>query len=210
MRRRLSCSVQLLEDADQRTSPFCIDSNRLDSGAIYHMLKSRGQQPDQRAIFVWQNSAPPRVQLFMWLLTQKRIQCRTVLLQKRVLHDAVCEICHAEEETPEHIISGCYLGALFWQKIGFPDMVARDVTEFHLAAAPTGIPSQELPSFIALCCWQLWKARNAFIFRNEVHTLNQVLGACKATAELWRFRFKMRKKQIAEKWCNIFDMARET
>jgi hypothetical protein len=63
-------NFQLLQSPDQRSSSFCKDAHTLDSGAIYHLLKSRGQQPDDRAAFIWQNSAPPRVQLFMWLLTQ--------------------------------------------------------------------------------------------------------------------------------------------
>jgi hypothetical protein len=58
-------TFQLLQSPDQRSSSFCKDAHTLDSGAIYHLLKSRGQQPDDRAAFIWQNSAPPRVQLFM-------------------------------------------------------------------------------------------------------------------------------------------------
>jgi hypothetical protein len=52
-------------------------------------------------------------------------------------------------------------------------------------------------------------ARNAAVFRNESTSLDQVLLACKASAELWRFRFKRKKKHIADTWCQIFEMARQ-
>jgi hypothetical protein len=50
------------------------------------------------------------------------------------------------------------------------------------------------------------------VFREEVHNISQTLGACKATAEQWRFRFKKKKKKkkhIPEKWCHFFEMARQ-
>ena len=144
----------------------------------------------------------------MWLLTQRRIQCHTVLHRKHVLQDATCEICQAEDETPEHIISGCALGMQFWQKLNMSGMIGRDITTIHTISPPPGIPREEFSAFIALSCWQLWKARNAFVFREEVHNISQTLGACKATAEQWRFRFK-KKKHISEKWCHFFEMVRQ-
>jgi len=148
-------NLQLTRTPDQRTSPFFRENHSLDSGEIYHLLKSRGQQPDNRAAFVWQNSAPPRVQLFMWLLTQRRIQCRSVLHRKHVLQDAICEICHQEEETPEHIISGCTLGSQFWHKLNMPDMIGRDITTIYMTTTPAEVPRDEFSAFVALCCWQL-------------------------------------------------------
>jgi len=42
----------------------------------------------------WRNAAPPRVQMFMWLLLQGRIQCRSVLHRKHVLLDCIREVCN--------------------------------------------------------------------------------------------------------------------
>jgi hypothetical protein len=58
-------------------------------------------------------------------------------------------------------------------------------------------------------CWQLWKARNAAIFRQEFLNANQILASCMATAEQWRARLKTSKKHIADAWCHIFEMARQ-
>lgn len=202
--------TQLLETPDQRASSFCIGANGLDSGAIYRLLKARGEPNDVRSAFVWHNSAPPRVQMFMWLLVQRRIQCRTVLQRKHVLQECICEICHEEDETPEHIISGCVLGKQFWQKLNMNSMLGQDTGNLHTLTPQGGVPTEEFSAFIALSCWQLWKARNAAVFRNETLCITQVFGACKAAAEQWRFRFKKKKKHIADQWCQIFEMARQS
>jgi hypothetical protein len=147
--------------------------------------------------------------MFMWLLVQRHIQCRTVLQRKQVLHDCTCEICHEEDETPEHIISGCKLGNEFWRRLNMTSMLGTSADSFHTLSPQGGAPREEFSAFIALACWHLWKARNAVVFRNETLTLTQVFAACKATAEQWRFRFSKKKKHIADTWCQIFEMARQ-
>jgi hypothetical protein len=94
----------LTQTPDQRLSFFSNGDHNLDSGAIYRMLKARGQSQDAKAAFVWKNSAPPRVQLFVWLLMHKRIQCRTMLFKKHIVDSPTCEICQAADESPEHIM----------------------------------------------------------------------------------------------------------
>ncbi|KAG0513828.1 hypothetical protein BDA96_10G136900 [Sorghum bicolor] len=75
---------------------------------------------------------------------------------------------------------------------------------------PTGgVPPDEFSAFIALVCWQLWKARNTAILRQEFMNANQLLASCTATAEHWRARMKPSKKHIADAWCQFFEMARQ-
>jgi hypothetical protein len=86
-------------------------------------------------------------------------------------------------------------------------MIGKDVATIHTLTPQGGIPSQDFSAFVALACWRLWKARNAFVFRNETQTLSQVFGACKNAAALWRARLPKKKKDIAVQWCQILDMA---
>jgi hypothetical protein len=144
--------------------------------------------------------------MFMWLLTQGRIQCRTNLHRKHVLPNATCEICNEHDETPEHIMGGCSIGRQFWQKIGLSSMTTTLMDAIHTLSPPAGVSSQEFSAFIALACWQLWKARNATVFRNETFSVNQVIAACRATAAQWRCRFPRAKRHIADSWCQLFDM----
>jgi hypothetical protein len=134
----------------------------------------------------------------MGLLLQKRIQCHMVLT-KGVVDDSICEICHQAEELPEHIIRGCRLGHGLWQRLNLPSMLSANM----------GVPHEEFSAFIALVCWQIWKARNAKVFRNDSLSLDQVLASCKGVAEQWCYRLSSRKKSIADSWCQIFELARQ-
>jgi len=194
---------------DKRISDFIKPDGNIDTGAIYRMLKARGQSSDPKATFIWNTWAPPRVQLFMWLLLQRRIQCRTVLFRKHIVDSPVCEICNLTDETPEHIIHGCSLGKEIWLRLNLQSTISMDLGQLHTLAnhTATGIP--ELPSFIALVCWQVWKARNAKVFRNEEQYVDRVLLDCRSGAELWQYRFPRAKRQTTTQWCSILQMARQ-
>lgn len=90
-----------------RGSQFIDSNGKLDTSSIYKLLKARGEANDDRAVFIWISAAPLRVQLFIWLLCQKRIQCRSNLQKKGIVSQAQCEVCNEADETAEHIISGC-------------------------------------------------------------------------------------------------------
>jgi hypothetical protein len=201
--------INLSAEQDKRSSPFFRPDNSLDSGALYKMIKARGQEDSPKAKFVWKSLAPPRVQLFLWLLTQRKIQCRLVLLRKGIVGSAICEICNAADESPEHIIHGCCLGRGVWTSLNLLSMISVDMNDLHSVQAHSPQPLPELPSFVALICWQIWKARNARVFRNEMKTVSQVLQECLSVASLWKHRFPARKKPVVDHWCSVLVMARE-
>jgi hypothetical protein len=202
-------SVTLSEAMDRRISNFSKGDSNLDSGAIYRMLKARGTAVDAKASFIWKNAAPPRVQLFMWLLMQGRVQSRSVLVKKCVVSDTTCEVCHQHEETAEHIIWGCNLGNTVWRTLGLSTVISTELKSLHTVTPAAIMPQQEFPTFLALVCWHIWKARNSYVFRSEVRSVEQVLLACKLDAQKWRSRLARRKRPIADIWCSIFDMARQ-
>lgn len=145
----------------------------------------------------------------MWLLVQRRIQSRSVLHTKRIIDDQTCEVCSHSDETPDHIVGGCQPAIDFWQRLNFTEMQHVQVDTLHTVSPDGRVPRDEFFAFLALCCWQLWKARNAKVFRQETLSVDQVLAGCQATAELWRFRLSRRKKPIVDSWCQFFEMARQ-
>jgi hypothetical protein len=201
--------INLTAEHDKRSSTFLRPDNSLNSGVLYKMLKARGHEDNPRANFVWKSLAPPRVQLFLWLLTQRRIQCRLVLLRKGIVDSGICEICNAADESPEHIIHGCSHGRGVWTSLNLLSMISVDMNDLHSVQAHSSNPLPELASFVALICWQIWKARNAKIFRNEMKTVSQVLQECLSDANLWKHRLPTRKKPVIDQWCSILVMARE-
>jgi hypothetical protein len=123
--------------------------------------------------------------------------------------NTTCEICQLAEETPEHIIFGCTTANDVWQRLGMQSITSLDAGSIHTVVATGDVPTTELPTFVALVCWQLWKSRNAKIFRNETNSPQQVLLLCKTSAELWRYRLPRARRHIADQWCSILAMARQ-
>ena len=115
---------------------------------------------------------------FAWLMTQGRIQSKRNLLRKRIVDEDVCEECNQESESAGHIVLHCPFAKRFWQAIGFQVPADLDVHELHLIVRPTNIPKTEFSSFVVLCCWQLWKRRNALVFRQYAMPLSRILRQC--------------------------------
>jgi len=107
---------------------------------------ARGQANVARADFIWKTPAPPRVKLFIWLLLQRRIQCRTLLFKKHVVDNPSCEICQAPEESPEHIMWGCDLGKQVWSRLGIVFQQDFDVSALYSISPPTGVPLDLFPA----------------------------------------------------------------
>ena len=105
-------------EEDQRQSPFSSGPGKIDTSAIYKLLNARGKASDPASEFIWHNKAPPRVQLFMWLVQKGRIQCKTNLYKKHIIDSPACSICGAMEETTEHLLFGCVKATEFWEALG--------------------------------------------------------------------------------------------
>jgi hypothetical protein len=199
----------LSSELDKRQSPFLKPDKSLDTAALYRMIKAKGQGTDPKAVFIWKSMAPPRVKMFMWVLMQRKIQCLEVLLKKRVVDSATCEICNCHVESPEHIIHVCSIGKEVWIRLCLQSMLTTNMSEMHMVSNRSPSPIPELPTFLSLICWHIWKARNTRVFRQETVSVDQVLNDCKTVAELWQFRFHVSKRSVVPCWCNILMMARQ-
>lgn len=109
----------LMDTDDRRSSPFADTSGKLCTSTLYAVLKSRGAEAGSANSAFWRSCAPPRVQFFGWLLIHGRVQCKTSLLQRKVVQDSTCELCNREPETASHLIFHCAFAASFWQTLGF-------------------------------------------------------------------------------------------
>jgi len=139
----------------------------------------------------------------MWLLVQGRIKSCSVLHKKKICDDQTCEVCNQADETPDHIIGRCGNAVLFWQRLNLNSVVGVQVASIHTVALDGGVPRDEFSAFLSLCCWQLWKSRNAKVFRQQTLSVSDILTNCNTAAEQWRFRMSRRNKHISYVWCQL-------
>jgi hypothetical protein len=195
----------LSDQPDMRLSAFSRSRDKLDTLAIYRLLKAKGQQNDPISSFIWKNAAPPRVQMFFWLLLKGRIQCRSNLFRKHIVDSPACLICGVDQETLDHLIFQCPIAAQFWSQIRLQSSSNLQCGNWHNIQKIRGIPDEQYSAFVLLCCWQLWKRRNAFVFRDEQITIRQLILLRKVEAKLWRVRMPKKSKKIIDEWTKVLD-----
>ena len=156
------------------------------------------------ASFVWKNRAPPRVQFFVWLLMQRRIQSRSNLLKKSIITDDTCELCKDHPETVDHIVFHCPVAAAFWRQVGFELNAHATVETLQSLTASSPAPNPHGSVFLFLCCWNIWKHRNRVVFGGAEPCLQRLLRNCNEDARLWAWRLPRADAGVIESWCNLF------
>ena len=151
---------------------------------------------------VWINFAPSKVRFFAWLLSQARIQSRSALLRKNILTlvEARCPVCEGSVETPNHLFFECTFAQSFWAEVGLRVPVDADVCQLHSYPSLLAVPATTGSTFLLLCCWELWKHRNAVVFREQRPSLPLLIGACRREARLWSNRLPLALKSDLQSW----------
>jgi hypothetical protein len=177
--------VLLTEAPDVRHCPIVGARGNLHTGSLYRVMRSGEGVRSAEAIFVWRNQAPPRVRFFGWLVNNGRVQCRVNLARKKIVQDTTCEVCGQAPEDTAHIFLHCGFASSFWGALGV--LIAPDCSNVLLSLLqPSTVPAKHYNMFVLLCCWQLWKRRNAVVFRGERSPLATTMLLCRSEAGLWR------------------------
>jgi hypothetical protein len=142
---------------------------------------------------IWSTWAPLRVRLFLWLAIRGRH--RTADRRHRHGLDArdECYLCDQDSETIDHIISSCSFSRHIWWTIlavlgvDASQVGGGSVIDWweHWRQRWHGDKRKGANTLFALVAWELWKERNAKLFRNEAANSAQFLAKIKHIADLW-------------------------
>jgi hypothetical protein len=83
--------------------------------SFYAIINFRGIQPVFLSA-VWDFKIPPRVQIFLWLLSQNKIMTRDNLRHRGIQKTLVCELC-SELESIKHLFFDCLVSRLLWSVV---------------------------------------------------------------------------------------------
>jgi hypothetical protein len=103
--------VNLVEEEDQIVWSFC-SNGKFSVQSLYAIINHRGVKP----VFVqsvWKLKIPPKVQIFLWLLSKNKLLTRTNLAKRRKLEDLSCLFC-SETETVHHLFFDCCVAKGVW------------------------------------------------------------------------------------------------
>ena len=145
---------------------------------------------------VWKPWAPPKCKLFAWLVLQNRIWTADRLERRGWDNCGRCKLCNRVQESAAHLLFQCSFSSRVWTVVkswlGMHDIFPSDwrvipTVKDWWEEVIHGVSQhgKALASLAMLVSWELWKERNARIYRNQSSTIKMVANKIKDETRLW-------------------------
>jgi hypothetical protein len=160
---QLASTITFSEDQDEIVWTFK-SNGRYSSQALYRVINFRGVNPVHTPA-VWGLKIPPRVHLFLWLLTQNKILTRDNVSKRKHVEDSSRLFC-CETETTHHLFFECVVAKQMWIEIS--DCVELNVGSCFESIGKLWISNKKFivaNIFTSAAQWGLWKLKNCFCFQ---------------------------------------------
>ena len=159
-------SVVLTDDIDALI--WQLDNKGVYStSSLYHIINFRGVQPIYIPA-VWSIKVPPRVQVFLWLLSHNKLMTKDNLAKRGIEKPPDCVYC-TDKETMDQLYFGCVVAKQIWRRVSI--LLSIDLGSDYLSISrfwPANKKHTVLNSICACIIWTSWKNRNAHVFNNVV------------------------------------------
>ncbi|XP_057443839.1 uncharacterized protein LOC130735993 [Lotus japonicus] len=144
---------------------------------------------------LWKCFAPSNTLAFGWKTLWGRIQTRTNLNRRGILHNGdslTCAFCLGEEETLEHLLLHFSFSSQVWQKCYrwlniltvLPATCGMHFLQ-HGGEFMTANKRQGAKSMWLAIVWTLWLSRNKVIFQNGPRDVEKVFDSAQLRAWNW-------------------------
>ncbi|XP_020412737.1 uncharacterized protein LOC109947231 [Prunus persica] len=124
--------------------------------------------------FIWNLKIPPRVKMFIWLLTQKKILTNVQRVRRKLSRDPSCPLCHYHEESLQHLFISCPRVLTLWRSFYLPEgllnFFSSDFDSWlkeNLCYNAGHLWNLKWCSVFAVACWFIWKWRCCSIFEPQ-------------------------------------------
>jgi hypothetical protein len=139
---------------------------------------------------VWKPWAPPKCKTFAWLIIQNRVWTADRLERRGWQNCRRCKLYNQVQESTSHLLFKCRFTIGVWSKVkqwlGLHDVdpsswhAFRNIKEWWMEAIHKQWQSKKVMTSLGmLVSWEIWKERNAHIFRNTASTLIVVINKIK-------------------------------
>lgn len=145
--------------------------------------------PDWKKL-LWSGRVSPKLQLFLWKITQGALPTGANLQQRGLLQHTNCVRC-GELETVDHIFLHCDFAQKVWSLPLFKNRFDAGACPAFIEALKMGKLATCLPPFgitsdiFPWVCWFIWIARNHLVFEGKVFTPEDTLTKAMRGAREW-------------------------
>jgi hypothetical protein len=144
---------------------------------------------------VWKAWAPPKAKNHACLVLQNRLWTTDRLRKWGWDNCGLCPLCKQTEESNNHLFVHCRFTVRIWEQLrdwlGILGLHPRqwtgiDIHDWWSSLVEGMSPHQKgLFSLALLVVWEIWKERNARVFRNKLSSSVVIFYLVKAEARLW-------------------------
>ena len=158
-------SITYTNDCDSIVWTFS-SSGKFSVLSMYNIVSFRGIQPVYTPV-VWNLHVPPRIHIFIWLLTNNKTLTRNNLAKRQKVEDLSCLFC-SEPETVQHLFFDCCVARVSWDHLS--EVLGTQIgTDFESVARwwVSEKNNSVLNTCSAALLWSLWKLRNDLCFQER-------------------------------------------
>lgn len=151
--------------------------------------------------WIWKTKVCKKIKVFIWL----RLNSRNLLRRKNYKvddnDDFSCVFCPAPEETTYHLFFQCPFSEICWNYLNIHWDHSTPFFQTIIKAKEQFNPTFFMEVF-AVAAWEIWKHRNACIFRSGNISFEDWKTCFTSTLKLQLLRCKESERDIVCSWLN--------
>ncbi|KAL4312348.1 hypothetical protein GQ457_01G050470 [Hibiscus cannabinus] len=171
-------------------------SGKFSVKSVIHNLHSKLPSCKEWNMLVWRGVAPPKVEIFSWLVIRQRIPVRVNLAARGLIlspiSDVSCPLCGQAPESVAHLLFSCTVTWNVWMRCaaywGLSLVFPNDPKAFLLAWHGFGV-SKSIDSIWHLIpfavLWTIWLFRNDIIFSKSRLDCTQIFFLVRKRVTSW-------------------------
>ncbi|CAN1347905.1 Putative ribonuclease H protein At1g65750 [Linum perenne] len=149
--------------------------------------------------WLWSLSLPPKIKFFLWRCVHNILATTANLHRRNCAPSPTCQLCSAQEESTLHCLFFCPHAARAWDCLGFlPEAIPPNNASFVSFFFDFQVNNSPVDIILwSAVCWNIWKARNSKIFKNQLPFNQLVANQACADASTWRTLSHLRPSNIS-------------
>jgi hypothetical protein len=165
------------------------------SARYYHFLFERVPKYEIM-VAIWSSKTLPKIKVFLWLLMLDRLNTRDIMSRKNWSVDSGtdCSLCPTPSlETRSHLFFECDFAKNCWDEINIQWPINKTLAE-GFWEVKNNFQGPCFVEIFACAVWNIWKARNEFIFQDIPFSLGRWKVGFQS--DLWLHHYRVKQSLV--------------
>ncbi|KAL8100447.1 hypothetical protein AgCh_032636 [Apium graveolens] len=153
-----------------------------DQGAILDTVLNDNGGED---VLYWKYEAPPKAINVVWRALSNCLPTLSQLQLKRVQVNAICPVCHEDNESILHSLVHCSYARLCWSLTNVDTQVGLCSDFKSWLEIVMSVADAKKQVEISTICWALWRNRNDLVWNQRHASVYKTVAAAKQYLSQW-------------------------